>query len=281
VPVHFWPVNLFEPDIPKSANLVVIGVGVVALGIHWQSRQGRHLVGALLAVIILALDYEWFSTGGFVGGTPLYFPSITVLALILYPDWRRWLAVGLIVANFCAVWLLSVWFPHWIVKLNDPAEINLDIAVGVLMNCLTLAIILTILIYNYHLERQGIALSEKKYHQLFENMTVGFALHEVVCDASGKPADRYLAVNPAFEKLTGVPAAVILGKTIREVKPDTEDYWIEVFGSVALTGVPRAYMNYSREMGRYYDTWTFQTGPGGFAVVFSDVTEKKTGRNQN
>jgi len=272
----FWPVNLFEPDVPESANLVVIGVGVVALGIHWQSRKGRHLVAVFLAVIVLALDYEWFSTGGFVGGTPLYFPTITVLALILYAGWGRWLAVGMIVANFCVLWLLSGWFPHWILKLNDPAEVNLDIAVGVLMNCLTLAIILTILVFNYHRERQRIVASEIKYRQLFENMMVGFALHEVICDAHGKPVDyRYLAVNPAFEKLTGISAAAILGKTIREVKPDTEDYWIEVFGSVALTGVPRAYVNYSRELGRYYDTWTFQTGPGGFAVMFSDVTEKK------
>jgi len=272
----FWPVNLFEPDVPQSANLVVIGVGVLALGIHWQSHKGRHLVAVLLAVIILALDYEWFSTGGFVGGTALYYPTTMALALILYAGWRRWLAAGLVVANFCMIWLLSALFPNWIIKLNDSAEVNLDIAVGVLMNCLTLAIILTIIIYNYHQERQSIAASEKKYRQLFENMTVGFALHEVICDASGKPVDfRYLAVNPAFEKLTGITPAVILGKTIREVKPDTEDYWIEVFGSVALTGVPRAYVNYSRELGRYYDTWTFQTGPGGFAVIFSDVTEKK------
>ena len=272
----FWLVNLFEPDVPATANVVVIGLGVVALVIHWQSRKGRHLVAVLLVAIMLAMNFVWFATGGFQSGTPLFYPTLTVLPLILYTGWRRWLALGLIAVNFGAVWWLASQFPNWVVRLHHPAEVNLDVAAGVFFNCLSLAIIFTILIYNYHQERQGIAASEKKYRQLFENMTAGFALHEVICDASGKPVDyRYLAVNPAFEKLTGISAAVILGKTIREVKPDTEDYWIEVFGSVALTGVPRAYVNFSRELGRYYDTWTFQTGPGGFAVMFSDVTDKR------
>ena len=272
----FWPVNLLEPDVPVTANLVVIGLGVLALGLHWESRRGRHRVAVLLAAITLAIDYVWFATGGFTGGTSIYYPTLTVLALILYTGWRRWLTVGLLATNFCALWRLNGWFPQWVVQLHDPGEASLEIAASVGFNCLSLGIILTIIIYNYHQERQGIVASEQKYRQLFENMTVGFALHELICDAHGKPADyRYLAVNPAFEKLTGIPAPVILGKTIREVKPDTEDYWIEVFGSVALSGVPRAYMNYSRELGRYYDTWTFQTRPGGFAVMFSDVTEKQ------
>lgn len=272
----FWLVNLFEPDVPRSANLVVIGLGVVALGLHWESRKGRRLIAVLLVAIVLAMDFMWFAKGGFRGNIPLFYPTLAVLPLILYTNWRRWLAVGLIAANFGAVWLLTGWFPNWIIRLKDPREVDLDIASGVFFNCLALALIFAIVIYNYHREQQAIAASEEKYRQLFENMTVGFALHEVICDATGRPADyRYLAVNPAFEKLTGIPAAVIVGKTIREVKPDTELYWIEVFGSVALTGVPRAYVNFSRELGRYYDTWTFQPAPGQFAVMFSDVTEKR------
>lgn len=277
----FWLVNLFETDVPKSANLVVIGLGVVASGVHWESRRGRNHVGVLLAAIVLAMDFVWFAKGGFGGSTPMFYPTLMVLPLVLYSGWRRWLAVALITVNFFVLWQLTVVFPHWIVHLKDPAEANLEIAAGVVLNCISLSIIFGMSLYNYHQERQGIAASEKKYRLLFENMTAGFAVHEVICDASGKPVDyRYLAVNPAFEKLTGIPAGVIVGKTIREVKPDTEDYWIEVFGSVALTGEPRAYVNYSRELGRYYDTWTFQTRPGGFAVMFSDVTEKNWQRSR-
>ncbi len=118
--------------------------------------------------------------------------------------------------------------------------------------------------------------SEQKYRQLFENMTSGFALHEVLCDAQGRPVNyRYLEINPAFERLTGVPATALLGKTIRDVMPNTEDYWIEIFGKVALTGEPLAYENFSRELGKYYDTWVFSPKPQQFAVIFTDCTERK------
>ena len=118
--------------------------------------------------------------------------------------------------------------------------------------------------------------SEAKYRQLFENMTSGFALHEIICDAEGKPVDyRYLQANPAFEKLTGVPIANLVGKRIREIMPDTEDYWIQIFGKVALTRESMAYENFSRELGKYYDTWAFSPQENQFAVIFTDITKRK------
>jgi len=123
--------------------------------------------------------------------------------------------------------------------------------------------------------------SEQKYRHLFENMTTGFALHEIICDEQGKPCNyRYLEVNPAFEKLTGVTASQLIGKTILDVLPDTEQYWIEIFGRVALTGEPMAYENFSRELGKYYDTWVFSPKKNQFAVIFSDATERKQAESE-
>jgi PAS domain S-box-containing protein len=124
--------------------------------------------------------------------------------------------------------------------------------------------------------KEALEASERKYRLLFENLTVGFALHEVICDERGQPIDyRYLEVNPAFEKLTGVAASTLLGKTVKQVMPNTEAYWIEAFGRVATTGEPMAYENYSVELKRHYDTWTFSPRRGQFAVVFTDITTRK------
>jgi diguanylate cyclase (GGDEF)-like protein/PAS domain S-box-containing protein len=118
--------------------------------------------------------------------------------------------------------------------------------------------------------------SERKYRLLFENMTTGFALHKMIYDEDGKPADyRYLEINPAFEKLTGVPESALIGKTVKEVLPKTEQYWIDIFGKVAQTGVPIAYQNYSGELGRCYDTWAFSPMKDQVAVIFSDITDRK------
>ena len=57
--------------------------------------------------------------------------------------------------------------------------------------------------------------SEKQYRLLFDEMLSGFALHEIICDEDGKPIDyRFLAVNNAFEKLTGLKANNLIGKTV-------------------------------------------------------------------
>ena len=69
--------------------------------------------------------------------------------------------------------------------------------------------------------------AEKKakhdYQLLFNLMVDGFALHEIICDEDGKPVDyRFLAVNPAFERIVGLKASDIIGKTVLEILPDTE-----------------------------------------------------------
>ncbi|HEY4786951.1 MAG TPA: PAS domain S-box protein, partial [Bacteroidales bacterium] len=117
--------------------------------------------------------------------------------------------------------------------------------------------------------------SEQKYRQLFENMTSGFALHQMIYDEQGIPVDyKYIQVNPAFEKLTGVSADTLIGRTVKEILPNTEEYWIQTFGKVAMTGEPVTYMNYSQEFERYYDTFAFCPEKDKFAVMFNDVTDR-------
>ncbi|MCX7976392.1 MAG: PAS domain S-box protein, partial [Bellilinea sp.] len=87
--------------------------------------------------------------------------------------------------------------------------------------------------------KKSLQISEQRYRQLFETMLNGFALHEVILDDHNEPVDyRFIVVNPAFEKLTGLKAEDIIGKRVLEVLPNTEPYWIETYGRVALTGDP-------------------------------------------
>ncbi|MDX9845654.1 MAG: PAS domain S-box protein [Tenuifilaceae bacterium] len=123
---------------------------------------------------------------------------------------------------------------------------------------------------------EALKASEGKFRLLFENMTQGFALHEIIYDDKGKTIDyRYLDVNPAFERLTGLKVESLIGRTVLEIMPNTEKYWIDSYGQVAETGEPIRYENYSQELGRYYDVSAFSPKKGLFAVVFSDVTERK------
>ena len=118
--------------------------------------------------------------------------------------------------------------------------------------------------------------SEEKYRTLFTTMNEGFALHEIICDKNDKPIDyRFIDVNPAFEKLTGLKAEDIIGKTNMEVLPETEPYWIDTYGKVALTGKQINFENFSLGLGRYYQVSAYSPEPGKFATIFTDITERK------
>jgi len=118
--------------------------------------------------------------------------------------------------------------------------------------------------------------SEQRYRSLFNGMTEGFALHEIICDEHGAPCDyRFLEINPAFERLTGLRQHEVIGRTVRETLPTTEDYWIALYGKVALTGETMQYENYSTALDRYYEVFAYRPAPGQFAVLFIDITDRK------
>jgi len=118
--------------------------------------------------------------------------------------------------------------------------------------------------------------SEARYRNLFETMSEGFSIDEIILDDTGTPVDlRYLEVNPAFERHTGLKAADIVGRTTLELFPTAERAWFERYGKVALTGEPAHFEEWFGPLGRYYEVSVYRTEPNRFAVVFIDITERK------
>jgi len=123
---------------------------------------------------------------------------------------------------------------------------------------------------------EALMASEERYRALFDSMTEGFAVHEIITDEQGDVVDyRFLDINPAFEQLTGLKKTDLLGKRVKEVMPGTESYWIENYGKVALTGEPRHFENFSAPLDRWYEVFAYRTAPRQFAVIFTDITQRK------
>ena len=127
------------------------------------------------------------------------------------------------------------------------------------------------------LAQQEIRESEERYRSLFNSMDEGFCIIEMIFDESQQPVDwRYLEVNPSFETLTGIHD--IVGKRIRDLVPDHEGYWFEIYGKVVLTGEPVRFVNEAKGLDRWFDLYAFRVGGAGslkVAVLFTNITERK------
>jgi len=119
--------------------------------------------------------------------------------------------------------------------------------------------------------------SEAKYRLLFESIDEGFCIIKVIFNEDGTPIDYcFLEINPAFENQTGLYDAV--GKRIRKMIPEYEEYWFEIYGSIVLTGEPRRFENQAAALHRWYDVYAFRVGEPEerkVAVLFNDITERK------
>ena len=127
-------------------------------------------------------------------------------------------------------------------------------------------------------EKKAISLireNEEKYRLLFERMSEGFALHEIITDENENPIDfRFLNLNPAFEKQTGIKSGGLIGKKVSEALPETEKYWIEKFGKVALTGESVEFENFNAGLNKYFKVNAFSPRKGYFASIFEDITTR-------
>ena len=125
--------------------------------------------------------------------------------------------------------------------------------------------------------REELRLSEERYRGLFTSMLEGFCVIEMVFDAGNKAVDyRFLEINPAFEAQTGLHNAQ--GRLMKELAPDHEARWFELYGKVALTGEPARFMNEAKALNRYYDVSAFRLGGAEsrkVAILFSDISEAK------
>ncbi len=117
--------------------------------------------------------------------------------------------------------------------------------------------------------------SEQRYRSLFNGMTEGFALHEMIFGGDGQPCDyRFLEINPAFERLTGLTRGRVAGRLVSDVMPEEARKWVEAYAPVAVTGESVHFEEYSSTLKRHFEVFAHRPAAGQFAVLFLDVSER-------
>ncbi|HMK42659.1 MAG TPA: ATP-binding protein [Dissulfurispiraceae bacterium] len=118
--------------------------------------------------------------------------------------------------------------------------------------------------------------SETKYSQLFSAMIEGFALVEAVEGELGSFADfRYLDMNPAMERILGVPRSKVVGKREREIHQEADASWIALVAEIAGGGAPRHIERYLRFADKHIAGNLYSPEKGQCVMVVADVTAQR------
>ena len=117
--------------------------------------------------------------------------------------------------------------------------------------------------------------SERKFRTLFESMTEGVGLHEIVTGPSGEIADyRVLDVNPAFEAILGIARDKAVGELASRLYGTGQAPFLDIFSRVASIGMPTTFEVFFEPMDKHFHISAFSPWPGHFATVFTDTTER-------
>lgn len=119
--------------------------------------------------------------------------------------------------------------------------------------------------------------AEQRYRNLFNSIDEGFCTIQVLFDDAGKPIDYiFLEINDAFEKQTNLLDPI--GKRMREFIPNHEEAWFEIYGRIAMTGIPERFEQQAAALDSWFDLYAFRVGEPHerkVAVIFKNIAERK------
>jgi PAS domain S-box-containing protein len=122
--------------------------------------------------------------------------------------------------------------------------------------------------------------SEEKHRTLFQTMGQGYCDLQLLRDPSGRAIDQlYLELNPAFERVFGIPAAEAKGRRASQVFPKLESWWHEAFDRIAKQGAPDRLEYSVGSLGRWFEVLVYPRGGDRLTVLYEDITERKRAEN--
>lgn len=123
--------------------------------------------------------------------------------------------------------------------------------------------------------------SESQYHDLFETMSSGALLHEMILDGNGRPTNfRYLSVNGMAERMFHLNRDEVIGKTYRDLYPEPSEELIKRMNDIAFgTGSVRL-PDFETNDGLVIRNVAYSPKQGQFVTLYDDITAEVRAREE-
>ena len=117
--------------------------------------------------------------------------------------------------------------------------------------------------------------SERQFRSLYESMNEGVAIYRLLHDDDGEPVDYVLTgANPAFERVTGLRRADVVGRRASEIFPSVSPIYLAQCAAVVRTGAAIRFEDYLAPLGRFLLLSLCRLSEDQFFAVISDVSER-------
>jgi len=118
--------------------------------------------------------------------------------------------------------------------------------------------------------------NEENLRSLYSSMNEGLCVHEIIYDESRHPVNyRILEVNPKYESILGISRNEAINALATSLYRVDKPPYLDIYERVARTGEPIAFETYFAPLDKYFSISVFSPKKGRFAVLFTDITERK------
>jgi PAS domain S-box-containing protein len=120
------------------------------------------------------------------------------------------------------------------------------------------------------------ARSRDRFHSLFDNMSEGVALHELVLDGEGRAVNyRIVDINARYEAHVGISRETAVGRLGTEAYGVCPAPYLAEYAEVAASGRPYHFSTYFPPLDRHFLISVAPLGREGFATIFFDISDIK------
>ncbi len=113
------------------------------------------------------------------------------------------------------------------------------------------------------------------YDEFFLRLPDACALHETIFDSAGNATGcRFLALNPGFERITGLRAADLVGRNAQDIFAGSDPFWADIYRRASAADTRLMFDSGPSDTGKHFSISVFPVGFGRYASTFRDITRQ-------